>query len=64
VNGTKNVATAVPSGSGAPITAKLEFEKPPLLRLKEYHWERTITVDGFWGIPEPGLAPIWWTGRG
>jgi hypothetical protein len=47
------VATAVPSGSSAPITAKLEFEKPPLLRLKEYHWEKTITIDGFWGIPEP-----------
>jgi hypothetical protein len=40
------VATAVPSGSGAPITAKYEFEKLPLLRLKEYHFDTTVTVVG------------------
>jgi len=45
------VATAVPS-SGAPITAKLEFEKPPLLRLKERHLDTTITAAGFpWEVP-------------
>jgi hypothetical protein len=41
------VATAVSSGGGAPITAKYEFEKPPLLRLKEYHLDTTITAAGF-----------------
>jgi hypothetical protein len=46
------VATAVPSGGGAPITAKLEFEKLPLLRLKERHLDTTITAAGFpWEVP-------------
>jgi hypothetical protein len=40
------IATATPS-SGAPITARYEFEKPPLLRLKEHHFE----------LPSPCPAP-------
>jgi hypothetical protein len=36
-------AVAVPTGGGAPITALYEWEKPPLLRMKEYHLDTGYT---------------------
>jgi len=49
------VATAIPTGGGARITTKLEFEKAPLLRLKERHLDTTATAKGSRGKSFPTM---------